>query len=153
MADLPRLAGISKEAVAFAVGTLEQRGLAVVGSDPADGRSRLLELTASGREAREMCAPLLEESERRLGERFGDERIAALRSALERLVAHPDWACRSRPGHVALPHRRAVRAARLSDGAAPRRLPGRQLMGTPEDSRMKRARAWRSASHAAVCDV
>ncbi|MGH3125647.1 MAG: MarR family winged helix-turn-helix transcriptional regulator, partial [Streptosporangiaceae bacterium] len=49
--DVPRLAGVSREAVSLSVGRLEKGGLAVTGPDPAGGRGKHVSLTPRGEQA------------------------------------------------------------------------------------------------------
>jgi hypothetical protein len=77
--ELPRLSGVSKEAIAMAAGRLQQRGLAMI-------QSRKLLLTSRGREAQEACGALVWAIEKQWETRLGTETIAALRESLERLV-------------------------------------------------------------------
>jgi DNA-binding MarR family transcriptional regulator len=79
--DLPRLAGVSKEAVSVSVGFLRRGGYAVVEPD-----SKRLRLTPKGRTAHAEYLRLLDLVEQRWQERFG---VAALRESLERLLAAP----------------------------------------------------------------
>jgi DNA-binding MarR family transcriptional regulator len=51
LADVPRLAGLSREAVSLSVGLLEKGGLAVSGPDPAGGRGKYVSLTPRGERA------------------------------------------------------------------------------------------------------
>jgi DNA-binding MarR family transcriptional regulator len=47
--DLPRSAGVSKEAISMALGVLEKQQLAVVEADPAGSRGKIVRLTGAGR--------------------------------------------------------------------------------------------------------
>jgi DNA-binding MarR family transcriptional regulator len=51
--DVPRRAGISKEAVSVSAGWLERRGYAVSEPDPAGGRGRHPRLTPRGEQAQD----------------------------------------------------------------------------------------------------
>ncbi len=75
--DLPRLSGVSKEAIQMALGILEKRELAAV----APGRVRMVRLTPQGVEVQERCARLLGELEERWETHFGREAVAELREA------------------------------------------------------------------------
>ena len=55
--DLPRLSGVSKEAIAMAMKRLEASGLALVQSKTKGKRVKALTLTAKGRQARDGSAP------------------------------------------------------------------------------------------------
>jgi DNA-binding MarR family transcriptional regulator len=100
LAELPRLAGVSKEAIAMAAGVLETRGYAAIGHDRMDGKSRLLALSAEGRAVRDAYPGLLADVEARFGERFGAERIRDLRGALEQLTSSPHWGVPEAPDGV-----------------------------------------------------
>ncbi len=88
--DVPRRAGVSREAVSVSVGLLEREGYAVTGPGPAAGRGREVRLTPRGEQAQEAY-------HRRAGEiadawraRSGDGVTAALAGALRALYAQPD---------------------------------------------------------------
>jgi DNA-binding MarR family transcriptional regulator len=88
--DIPARAGISKEAVAMAVGLLAESGLATEGPDPGGGRFKITRLTAAGTAARDAYPALAAGIEADWRARFGAGRVAALRAALEPLAAgHP----------------------------------------------------------------
>jgi methyltransferase (TIGR00027 family) len=114
--DLPALAGISKEAVAMAVGRLTESGLATEGPDPEGGRFKITRLTVAGVAARAAYADRAAAIEAGWRARLGAGRVAALRAALEPLAAgdppllfaalepYPDnWRARVKPPRV-LPH-------------------------------------------------
>ena len=88
--DLPRLTGISKEAVAVSLGQLERRGYLLVRSDPAGGRSKLAWLTPEGRRAQDAYHRLLAAIEERWRARFGSASISRLRESLRALYHQPD---------------------------------------------------------------
>jgi DNA-binding MarR family transcriptional regulator len=85
MRDLPKLSGVSKEAIAMGVGFLEKNGHVVLEPDP-DSRARLVRLTAKGRAARDGYRERRDGIEARWRDRFGRRPIRALREPLERLV-------------------------------------------------------------------
>jgi DNA-binding MarR family transcriptional regulator len=84
--DVPALAGISKAAVAFTMGPATKQGLVVEEPDPAGSRWKLTRLTSSGTRAQRAYADLTGAVEDRWRSRFGAERVAALRDALEPLA-------------------------------------------------------------------
>jgi methyltransferase (TIGR00027 family) len=88
--DLPLLTGISKEAVAWAMGVLLRAGLAVEEPDPAASRGQVARLTARGRRAQRLSLELLNTVEDRWLERFGRDTIGALRECLEALATGAD---------------------------------------------------------------
>jgi DNA-binding MarR family transcriptional regulator len=80
--DLPLASGVSKEAIAMAMGILGKKRLAVIVPDPEGSRSKVARLTAKGVEARDEYLrrlALVEESWQR---RFGKPAIRALHEAL-----------------------------------------------------------------------
>jgi methyltransferase (TIGR00027 family) len=114
--DLPALAGISREAVAMAVGRLAESGLATEGPDPGGGRFKFTRLTVAGTAARAAYAERTAAVEAGWRARLGPGRAEALRAALEPLAAgdpppllaglepYPDnWRARVKPTLV-LPH-------------------------------------------------
>ncbi len=88
--DLPRLSGVSKEAISMATGFLEKRRYAIAGPDPAASRGKLIRLTAKGRLAQLTSRELLERGEASWVKRFGAETIADLRDSLEAIVVDPE---------------------------------------------------------------
>ena len=84
--DLPLLTGVSKEAIAMATGFLGKRGLAVIETDPAGSRAKLVRLTPKGLKAQDAYRRLLGAVEDRWLVRYGKEKICALRETLETLV-------------------------------------------------------------------
>ena len=83
--DLPRLAGISKEAVAIAAGFLEKRGYASVKAESAAGRAKTLMLTPLGGVARKTYERLTAEIEERWRGRFGASVITNLTKSLAKI--------------------------------------------------------------------
>ncbi|HUA16990.1 MAG TPA: hypothetical protein VMG31_16975 [Verrucomicrobiae bacterium] len=81
--DLPRRAGISKEAVAMALSFLSKRGFAAVRSL---SRTKHLVLTAKGQTARNAYFRLVHENEEGWRQRCGEDAIGALREPLEYLI-------------------------------------------------------------------
>ena len=114
--DVPAVAGVSKEAVAMAMGAAAGNGLAAEEPDPAGGRWKVIRLTAAGARAQRAYHDLVAVIEERWQDRFGADQVSALRAALERLAAgdppplsaglepYPDgWRAKAgRPG--VLPH-------------------------------------------------
>jgi len=84
--DLPRLSGVSKEAIAMSLSFLVKRRFAAVAADPSASRTKLVRLTPRGREAQEAYRHLLGVIEQRWLERFGKAAIRNLREPLERLA-------------------------------------------------------------------
>jgi DNA-binding MarR family transcriptional regulator len=90
MRDVPRRAGVSKEAVSISIGFLERRGQVTVEPDPSGGRSKLVRFTAKGRAARDASRALLATLEDRAPTRFGSENVGNLRAALVTVVGAGD---------------------------------------------------------------
>jgi methyltransferase (TIGR00027 family) len=88
--DLPVPAGISKEAIAWILGILIRRKLAVEEPDPAASRGKVVRLTARGLDAQHAYAECLATTEDRWQERFGADAITDLRKALEPLATGSD---------------------------------------------------------------
>ena len=88
--DLPRRSGVSKEAIAMAMGYLVKRGYARIeqesGKVGESGKLKLLALTAKGLRARDVYSRLPPEIEERWRSRIGDKQVRRLRASLEPLV-------------------------------------------------------------------
>ena len=82
--DLPLLSGVSKEAIAMALGFMKKRGLCIETQEGV-GKARVVKLTAKGRTAQLAYLRLVDEIETLWEKRFGD-RMARLRKALEKLL-------------------------------------------------------------------
>jgi DNA-binding MarR family transcriptional regulator len=87
LTDLAQRANMTKQSVGEATSDLESRGYVERVPDPEDGRAKIIRLTERGREAQEIGRQLIAEIERDWAERFGEERVAALREALEAITA------------------------------------------------------------------
>ena len=85
--DIPALAGVSKEAVAMAMGVMRKSGAATEGPGPAGGRFKISRLTARGVVLRDEYPVLAADIERDWCTRFGGPTITALREALAPLAA------------------------------------------------------------------
>jgi len=88
--DLPAMTGISKEAVAWALGVLLRARLAVEEPDPAASRGKVARLTPRGLLAQGLYLDQLGAVEDRWRDRFGADTIAALRQPLEALAVGPE---------------------------------------------------------------
>jgi DNA-binding MarR family transcriptional regulator len=86
LTDLASLADITKQSAGEIVTDLERSGYVERIPDPADKRAKLIRLTKRGEEAQRHGFTLLAEIEERWAERYGADRIAALREALEALT-------------------------------------------------------------------
>ena len=83
---LAELAHMTKQSVGEIVDDLAERGYVERVPDPADKRAKLIRLTERGREAQAFGFGLFAEVEKRWMERYGRERIEALRETLEEIV-------------------------------------------------------------------
>jgi hypothetical protein len=88
--DLPRLSGVSKEAISMSLGWLASHRLAVVEADPAATRGQVARLTSAGAAAQSGSAHLATQVEMEWIERFGTDVIGELRDALAPIVVAPD---------------------------------------------------------------
>jgi DNA-binding MarR family transcriptional regulator len=87
--DLPRLTGVSKEAIAMSQSFLKKGGYAVEEPEAPGSRVKVLVLTAKGQHGQNAYHQLVWAIEERWQARFGSEAIRNLREALERLVGDP----------------------------------------------------------------
>jgi DNA-binding MarR family transcriptional regulator len=87
LTDLAERAHMTKQSVGEVTSDLEQRGYVERIPDPGDGRAKIIRLTDRGRDAQALGRALIDDIEREWAERFGEERVAALRDALEAIAA------------------------------------------------------------------
>lgn len=89
-ADLAETTGVSRQAVAQVVASLERDGYIERIADPGDSRAKLVCLTARGRAAlrRMRSSNLALEEEWRV--RIGSERLMVLSEVLSELLTHPN---------------------------------------------------------------
>ena len=87
LTDLAESSGFTKQAVGEVVADLERLGYIERAPDPADGRAKVIKLTDLGAEAQGVAIAIFRELERSWAERFGAERVAALRELLEEMTA------------------------------------------------------------------
>jgi DNA-binding MarR family transcriptional regulator len=85
LTDLAERSGHTKQAVGEIVADLEGLGYLERVPDPDDGRAKLIRLTELGWEAEQAALAIFDDIERRWGEQVGEERVAMLREALERI--------------------------------------------------------------------
>jgi methyltransferase (TIGR00027 family) len=90
LADVPRLAGVSREAVSLSLGRLEKGGLAVSGPDPAGGRGKYVSLTLRGERAQAAYRRRADGVLDGWRARSGDGVIDGLAGALRALYAERD---------------------------------------------------------------
>jgi DNA-binding MarR family transcriptional regulator len=87
LTDLACSSGFSKQAVGEVVDDLEQLGYVERDADPADRRAKVIKLTKSGADAQRVALGIFADIERALTERYGAERVEAMRSLLEEISA------------------------------------------------------------------
>lgn len=87
LTDLAERAQMTKQTVGEVVTDLEHRGYVERVPDPNDGRAKIVRLTPYGQEAFFVARRLIDELEREWAERYGEERITALRDALETVTS------------------------------------------------------------------
>jgi DNA-binding MarR family transcriptional regulator len=86
LVGLARDLGVTKQAVARVIEDMRSDGLVDQRSDPADGRARLLSLTARGRTMVETAIGIGARFESALASELGDDRVRELRADLEHVV-------------------------------------------------------------------
>jgi DNA-binding MarR family transcriptional regulator len=86
LTELAERARMTKQSVGEVTSDLEQRCYVERVPDPSDGRAKIIRLTERGRAAQALGIGLIDELEQEWGERFGAERVAALREALETIT-------------------------------------------------------------------
>jgi DNA-binding MarR family transcriptional regulator len=87
LTELAERARMTKQAVGEVVADLEQLGYVERAPDPQDGRAKLIKLTELGAEARRTALAIFADMERAWAERYGAERVAAMRELLEDIAA------------------------------------------------------------------
>jgi DNA-binding MarR family transcriptional regulator len=87
LTDMAQRARMTKQSVGEVTTDLERRGYVERLADPNDGRVKIIRLTERGREAQRIGLGLIDEIEHEWAELFGEAEIAALRAALEAIVA------------------------------------------------------------------
>ncbi len=86
LTELAARARMTKQSVGEVTSDLEQRGYVERVPDPSDGRAKIIRLTERGRAAQALGVGLIDEIEQEWAERFGAERVTALREALEAIT-------------------------------------------------------------------
>jgi DNA-binding MarR family transcriptional regulator len=87
LTDLAARANMTKQSVGEVVTELERRDYVERVPDPDDGRAKIIRLTTRGHEAQALGIRIIDEIEQEWAERFGVERVEALREALEAITA------------------------------------------------------------------
>jgi DNA-binding MarR family transcriptional regulator len=86
LTDIADRAGLTKQAVGEAVADLEGKGYLERVADPLDGRAKIIRLSERGRAGVAAADRHFADIEREWAEGIGEERMAALREALELLA-------------------------------------------------------------------
>jgi DNA-binding MarR family transcriptional regulator len=86
LTELAERALMTKQTVGEVVSDLEQRGYVERVADPSDRRAKIIRFTERGQQAYAVGRQLIDEIEREWVERYGEERVAALREALEAVM-------------------------------------------------------------------
>jgi DNA-binding MarR family transcriptional regulator len=84
--ELAERLDIERTAMGKMAGFLERDGLVAIRPSPADGRSRLIELTEAGRRLFEKADPLWRAAQRHFEQLNGADKVAALRQGLGEMV-------------------------------------------------------------------
>jgi DNA-binding MarR family transcriptional regulator len=87
LTELAERACMTKQSVGEVTSDLEGRGYLERVADPSDGRAKIIRLTPHGREVYAIGRQLIDELEREWADRYGEERVAALRDSLEAVTA------------------------------------------------------------------
>jgi len=87
LTELATLAGITKQSAGEIVDELARLGYVERIPDPEDRRAKLISLTAKGEEAQGVGYGLFSEIEARWAQRYGTERVAAMRELLQEIAA------------------------------------------------------------------
>jgi DNA-binding MarR family transcriptional regulator len=85
VSELAERLDLERTAMGKMVGFLERDGFVGIQPSPADGRSRIVELTAEGRRLHGEAALLWSEAQRRFGELNGAENVIALGRSLSEM--------------------------------------------------------------------
>ena len=101
LTELAERSGLTKQAVGEAATELERLGYAERVPDPTDKRAKIIKLTPSGIEACLTGRRIFAEIEREWAEEFGEELLANMREAAERITASEREAAAGRPRSAA----------------------------------------------------
>jgi DNA-binding MarR family transcriptional regulator len=86
LTELAERSGLTKQAVGEVIPELEQLGYVVREPDPRDRRAKIIKLTPKGRDACLTGRRLFADIEREWAEELGEELLAGLREAAERIA-------------------------------------------------------------------
>jgi DNA-binding MarR family transcriptional regulator len=101
LTELAERAGLTKQAVGEAATELERLGYVERVPDPTDRRAKIIRLTPSGLEACLTGRRIFAEIESEWAEEFGEELVANMREAAERIAESEREATAGRPHRVA----------------------------------------------------
>jgi DNA-binding MarR family transcriptional regulator len=101
LTEMAERAGLTKQAVGEAATELERLGYAERVPDPTDKRAKIIKLTPSGVDACLTGRRIFAEIEREWAEQFGEELVANMREAAERIATAEREAAAGRPRSVA----------------------------------------------------
>jgi DNA-binding MarR family transcriptional regulator len=101
LTEIAERAGLTKQAVGEAATELERLGYAERVPDPTDKRAKIIKLTPSGIEACLTGRRIFAEIEREWAEQFGEELVASMREAAERIATSEREAAAGRPRSAA----------------------------------------------------
>jgi DNA-binding MarR family transcriptional regulator len=87
LTELAERAGLTKQAVGEVIPELEQLGYLTREPDPRDRRAKIIKLTPKGRDACLTGRRLFAEIEREWADQLGEDLLAGLREAAERIAA------------------------------------------------------------------
>ena len=87
LTELADRAMMTKQTVGEVVSDLEQRGYLERVPDPSDGRAKIIRFTERGQGAYLIGREVIDGIERDWAERYGEERVAALREVLEAVIS------------------------------------------------------------------
>lgn len=85
--DLAERLGVSRQAIAQAITSLERHRYVTRAPDPVDARARIIELTARGQQALRVMRSSAVELEKRWQQILGQRRLAELRNILQTLLS------------------------------------------------------------------
>ena len=87
LTELADRAAMTKQSVGEMASDLEHRGYLERVADPSDGRAKIIRLSERGHQAYAAGRKLIDQLDREWAERYGEERVTALRDALEAITA------------------------------------------------------------------
>lgn len=87
LTDLAEIAGLTKQSMAYLLGHLAKHGYVKIGTDPADGRAKLVQLTKRGQSFIGSLLAASARLETEVGEKMGVAKLQNLRAGLKALDA------------------------------------------------------------------